>query len=192
MKSIVVKFLVMLSAVSSISLANAAEMKIASVDVRKIFNAWKYASEVDEALEQRREKLEIEINERRATINAYRMERSKILQLYKASHESISKEDKAKLDQKYLILGRDASALDENRKTFYKRARRSIDRDITAQSKLILDRISEAIQTYAEGEEYDMVIELGGHTTRNAPLFLHLDGAVDISDIIIKRLNAEK
>jgi len=38
-------------------------------------------------------------------------------------------------------------------------------------------------------EKYDMVVEMG-HTTRNLPFFLHLDGAEDITDIIIKQLNA--
>ena len=37
-----------------------------------------------------------------------------------------------------------------------------------------------------------MVIEIQGHTTRNLPFFLHLEGAVDITDAIIMRLNQSK
>lgn len=65
---------------------------------------------------------------------------------------------------------------------FNGKAKRNLDLEVSAQSKLILQRITEAVQVYALAEKYDMVIETGGHTTRNLPLFLHLDNAEDITD----------
>ena len=48
------------------------------------------------------------------------------------------------------------------------------------------------ISIYAKQQNFDMVIEIQGHTTRNLPFFLHLEGAVDITDAIIMRLNQSK
>jgi len=175
---------------STISQVHAEKMKVASVDVRKIFDQWKYAIEAEEKLEAARAALESENNERLAVINQLKMERGKMSQKYNANKGSVSTEEKAKLDNKYISLGRDAFALEQNRNDYYLKSKRIMDRDVTSTSKLILDKITEAVRAYAAKESYDMVIEMGGHTTRNVPFFMHLDGAVDITDILIKQLNA--
>ena len=63
--------------------------------------------------------------------------------------------------------------------------------EISSEAKLILDRIGQMVQAYAVENGYEMVVESAGHTTRNLPLFVHLEGAVDITDDIIKQLNDE-
>lgn len=189
MKSSAVIFLMLLSLALSIPCVHAGEMKIASVDVRKIFNEWEFATEVEGKLDEQRLAMERENNERRAVIAQYQMERNKMRQDFQVNRRSISFDEKAKLDRKFTELGRDAFALEQNRRDFYGKAKRNLDLEVSAQSKLILQRITEAVQVYALAEKYDMVIEMGGHTTRNLPLFLHLDNAEDITDIIIARLN---
>jgi len=101
----------------------------------------------------------------------------------------MSQEDKAKLDEKFLRLRREAMALEQDRRDFLAKAKRALGREVSSEAKLILDKISQAIQDYAMEKEYDMVVETGGHTSRNVPLFVHLEGAVDITDDIIKLLN---
>ncbi|BDS08996.1 hypothetical protein NT6N_40360 [Oceaniferula spumae] len=189
MKLAALSCLAMLLLGASVSRLQAAELKIATVDVREIFDKWKYATESKEKLEKAREALERENNERLAVINEYQMMRSKMHQKYHADKDSVSAEEKAKLDRQFVSLGRDAFALEENRRDFFSKAKRAHDREVSSQSKLILDRITEAVQVYALEKKYDMVIEMGGYTTRNVPLFVHLDSAQDITAVIIKRLN---
>jgi len=179
----------MLSLAASVSRIQAEEMKIASVDVRKVFKSWKFAADSEQKLEKLREALEVENNERMAVINRYQMERSRMQQDFQANKASVTDEEKAKIDKKFIDLGRDAFALEQNRRDFYGKAKRNLDREVTLQSKLILDRIAEAVQVHALAKKYDMVIEMGGHTTRSLPLFVHLDNAEDITDAIIAELN---
>lgn len=191
MKLAILSCLLMLTFAVSASKVQAEQMKIASVDVRKIFKGWKFAIESERKLEAARESLERENNERRAVINQYQMQRNKMHQEYQANKASVTPEEKAKLDREFIDLGRDSFALEQDRRDFYTKAKRNLDRDVTAQSKLILDKISEAIRAYAQAKKYDMVIEMGGHTTRNMPLFVHLDQAKDITEAVLEELNKE-
>ncbi|MBK1830970.1 OmpH family outer membrane protein [Verrucomicrobiaceae bacterium R5-34] len=184
--------LLAMTLLSAVSQLHAQQMKVASVDVRKIFDQWDFSKESEQEIEDARIALERESNERLAVINELKMERSKMRQQYQASSGSFTAEDKAAMDRKFMALGRDAFALEQDRNDFIAKAKRSLDREVTATSKLILDQITEAVQAYAEKEEYDMVIETGGHTTRNVPFFVHLEGAEDITDIIIEQLNAKE
>ncbi|MCP5535530.1 MAG: OmpH family outer membrane protein [Akkermansiaceae bacterium] len=164
-------------------------MRIASVDVRKVFNEWKYSKESQKKIEDTKESLEKENNDRLAVINEYQMERSRMHQQYKANEGTMSAEDKAKMDAKFRSLGRDAVALEQDRRDFFEKGKRQLANEISSEAKLILDQITQSIQVYALEKKYHMVIETGGHTTRNVPLFVHLEGAVDITDEIITRLN---
>lgn len=192
MKFKVVHFLVILAVVSPFALVNAAEIKVASVDVRKIFNTWEYASKVEVKMEQKRASLDREDSERRAAINKYKAERNQLVQQYRANGEDLTREEVEKLDQKYLNLSRDVDTLEENRKAFYKKRELSIARDATAQSEKILGKISKAVQAHAKSARYDMVVDVSGYTSSHTSLFMHIHQAVDITDIIIRRLNVTK
>lgn len=191
MKCIALSCLFIVSLVAPAARAQEGEMKIASVDVRKIFENWEFAAESKRELEAAREALARENNERRAAINQYQMQRSKMRQEYLANQGSITPEAKAELDRRFIGLGRDSFALEQDRRAFYAKAKRNLDRDVSARAKLILDRITEAVQAYALAKKYDMVVEMGGHTTRNMPLFVHLGQAEDITGAVLDKLNKE-
>lgn len=182
-------FLLLLAVTLAGGMARADDMRIASVDVRKIFNEWKYSIDSQKKIELAKEDLEKENNDRLAVINEYQMERNKMHQQYQANEASMSPEDRKKMDQKFKSLGRDAVALEQDRRDFFSKGKRVLSNEISSEAKLILDKITQAVQVYALEKKYHMVIETGGHTTRNIPLFVHLEGAVDITDDIIKRLN---
>lgn len=171
------------------NVARADDLTVATVDVRKIFNEWKFSIKSQEKIEQTKEGLEQENNDRLAVINQHQMERSKLHQQYKADQATMSAEDKQKMDAKFRSLGRDAMALEQDRRDFFDKGKRALANEISSEANLILDRISQTVQVYALEKKFQMVVETGGHTTRNVPLFMHIEGAVDITEDIIKRLN---
>lgn len=171
------------------NIAQADEMSMASVDVRKIFNKWKYSIDSQKKINMTKESLEKENNDRLAVINEYQMERSRMHTQFKSDVATMSDTDKKKMDVKFKSLGRDAMALEQDRRDFFEKGKRVLANEVSSEAKLILDRITQTVQVYALEKKYHMVIEMGGHTTRNVPLFVHLEGAVDITDDIIKRLN---
>ncbi len=185
MKAVLMTF-ALLALVSHAAVAGG--LKAATVDVRKIFNAWTYSVETQNRIEKAREALEKENNNRLAVINEYRMERNQMHQQYQINKATMSKEDKKKMDAKFRSLGRDALALEQDRRDFFEKGKRRLASEISSEAKLVLDQIVQAAQVYALEKKFDMVIEIGG-TTRDVPLFVHLEGAVDITDELIKRLN---
>ena len=182
-------FLLLMVAALVGNIAQADEMSMASVDVRKIFNKWKYSIDSQKKINMTKESLEKENNDRLAVINEYQMERSRMHTQFKSDVATMSDTDKKKMDVKFKSLGRDAMALEQDRRDFFEKGKRVLANEISSEAKLILDRITQTVQVYALEKKYHMVIEMGGHTTRNLPLFMHLEGAVDITDDIIKRLN---
>jgi len=179
--------LIVLALAGNISRAD--EMNIASVDIRKIFNAWDYSIASQKRITEIKDSLEKENNDRLAVISRYQMERNKLHQTYKKNQETMSEADKKAMDLKFRSLGRDALALEQDRRDFSEKEKRILANEISSQAKLILDQISQTVQVYALDKKYHMVIEMGGHTTRNVPLFVYLEGAVDITGDIIKHLN---
>lgn len=159
------------------------------MDVRRIFNAWEYSQESRAKLDKRREALERENNERRARIKQYQARQAEVRKDYLERSKSLSPEEQQELERSYKSIGRDALALEQDRRDFYMEAKRSLDREVSAEARFIIDKIKEAVQVHALEKKYDMVVESGGHTTLHVPLFLHLEGAVDLTDEIIKRLN---
>jgi Skp family chaperone for outer membrane proteins len=182
-------FLLLMVAALVGNIAQADEMSMASVDVRKIFNKWKYSIDSQKKINMTKESLEKENNDRLAVINEYQMERSRMHTQFKSDVATMSDADKKKMDIKFRSFGRDAMALEQDRRDFFEKGKRVLANEISSEAKLILDRITQTVQVYALEKKYHMVIEMGGHTTRNFPLFMHLEGAVDITDDIIKRLN---
>ncbi|MGB0992783.1 MAG: OmpH family outer membrane protein [Akkermansiaceae bacterium] len=167
-----------------------AQMRTATVDVRKIYNEWKLSKEIQAKIEKKREEVTAQNNDRMAVINQYRLDRNILIQKYQAGEASMTEEEKKKAAAKIRDLGRNASALEQDRIDFFTKVRRSLGNDISFQSRMILERISEAIQVYALEKKYDMVIETGGQTTRHVPFFMYIEGSVDITEEILTRLNS--
>ena len=165
------------------------DFQVASLDVRKIFNEWKYSIESKKKIEEKRAELEEENNNRLAVINNLQMQRTKLHQNYKQNAASMTGDQKKTMDLKFRSMGRDAMALEQDRRDFFQKGRRLINDEITSEANLILDRIVEAAQVYAKEKKFAMVVETGGQTTSNVSLFLHLEGATDITDELIKQLN---
>lgn len=175
-----------------LSVAPAEDFRIAQFDMRKVFGGWSYSVESKQKIEDKRAELEEENNARLAAINSLQMERTKMHQNYQKNKVSMSGEQKAEMDRKFRSLGRDAMALEQDRRDFFEQGRRRLASEITSEANLILDRITEEAQAYAVEKKFAMVLESGGETTSNTPFFLYLEGASDITEELVKRLNAKK
>ena len=183
-KTAIASGLTLLLLLSTAPQSDAQEMKVASLNVREVFDGWDFAEKEKKRFAKARKALEKENSKRKAVIRDYQSKQDKI---YK-SKDKLSEEERKELDRKFFNVGRDIFALKQDRRYFYAQGKLDLDKEEAAQSKRLLERISETVQVYALAEKYDMVIEEGGHTTSQLPFFLHLDDAKDITKAIIKRL----
>lgn len=184
-KTAIASGLTLLLFLSTAPQSDAQEMKVASLNVREVFDGWDFAEKEKKRFAKARKALEKENSKRKEVIRDYQSKQDKI---YK-SKDKLSEEERKELDRKFFNLGRDIVALKQDRRYFYAQSKLDLDKEEAAQSKRLLERISETVQVYALAEKYDMVIEEGGHTTSQLPFFLHLDDAKDITKAIIKRLD---
>ena len=183
-KTAIASGLTLLLFLSTAPQSDAQEMKVASLNVREVFDGWDFAEKEKKRFAKARKALEKENSKRKEVIRDYQSKQDKI---YK-SKDKLSEKERKELDRKFFNLGRDIVALKQDRRYFYAQSKLDLDKEEAAQSKRLLERISETVQVYALAEKYDMVIEEGGHTTSQLPFFLHLDDAKDITKAIIKRL----
>lgn len=181
--------LLLLSTLLSTDISRADDMRIATVDVSKIFDNWNFSIKSKEKLQKLEEFIEKENNDRRAVIQRLQMMRGRTSEKFKLNAAAMSAEDKSKMNDEYLSMGLELKTLERDRRDFLEKEKRRVFKEQASVARSILDRINQAIQAYALEKKYQMVIEMGGLSTRSVPLFLHLDGAVDISDEIISRLN---
>ncbi len=186
MKAVLTTF-ALLALVSHAAVAGG--LKIATVNVRKVFNTWTYSVEIQKRIDKTRETLEQENNDRLSVVNEYRMELNRVRQQFQLNQSTMSEEDKNKVFMELSNLQREALALEQDRRDFLRKSRRRLADEMSTEAKLILDHVMQAAQVYAREKKFDMVIEAGGSTTRGVPLFVHLEGTVDITDQLINRLN---
>lgn len=181
--------LLLLSTLLSMDTSRADDMRIATADVSKIFDNWNFSIKSKEKLQKLEELIEKENNDRLAVIQRLQVMRGRMAEKFTQNAAAMSAEDKSKMNNEYLSMGLELKALERDRRDFLENEERRVFKERISVARSILDRINEAIQVYALEKKYHMVIEAGGHSTRSVPLFLHLEGAVDISDEIISKLN---
>lgn len=187
--SVRLALLLLIPLIMATEVVHAHGMSIATVDAGKIFSHWDYTIRFEDKTEKRRKSLEDNNKERLEVIKGLAKKQHDMAVKYRDGEASMSAEEKAAMDKAFKNLGRELKALEQNRVVYMTREQDKLS-DLKAEtSKFILGRIQEEISIYAKQENFDMVIEMQGHTTRNLPFFLHLEGAVDITDTVILRLN---
>lgn len=167
-------------------------MRVATVDMRKIFDSWGESTRPAQGIKKLKQSLSKENNERLKVISQRKATIESISREATERGSQASPEEKKRMEQKFRHANLEMQALEQNRKDFLSENQRKIKNKESITARSIMRRINESIQAYATEKKYHMVIESGGYTTRNLPLFLHLEDAVDISDEIIARLNREE
>lgn len=184
-----VALLLLMTVLLTSGFSHADDMRIATVDIRKIFDKCVFSKKSELELRKISELLDKENNDRSAVIHERQLELDRISQKFKEGVAMMSAEDKTRMKDRHLRMSREVWALKRDQQEFLAQRNRKLFDEGTVVAKSILSRISEAVQVYAREKKFDMVIEIGGHSTYDTPLFLYLEGAVDISDEIIARLN---
>lgn len=190
--SFVVKFalLPLILAVLAGEVVCAHGMKIATVDVGKIFSHWDFTIRFEDEIQGLRDSLGVKNDDRVLAIKKLIEKRAAMAKQYQELKPTLSEEERSRMDSAYKKLGLELEALEQDRTDFLTRENRKISDLQSRSSKFILERIEATINAYAAEHHYDMVIEMEGKTTRNLPFFLHLEGAADITGDIITQLNA--
>jgi len=182
-------FFLLISIMLSADLVQGHDLKVASVDVGKIFNHWDFTIRFEDKIENLKKSLTVKNEGRVKVIKNLVQKQRDLSEQYQKKAGTMSSVEKAEVDASYKNIGREIKALERERVAYVKREQTKLTEMEKTTSQSILKRIHDRIKVFAKQNDYDMVIEMKGDTTQNLPFFLHLEGSVDITDTIIMQLN---
>jgi outer membrane protein len=165
-----------------------AEAKIATIDLRKVFDSYYKTKQADEILKKEADDVQ---KDRKDMVDKYKnLEADWKKLIDRANDQAISSDerDKAKLqgEKKLVELRETEQAVN--------------DYDRVAQQKLfekkklkwdaIVAEIRQVVNAKSKSAGYSLVLDVSGDTMNNTPMVLYTDGQNDVTDMILKELNA--
>ncbi|HEX4121707.1 MAG TPA: OmpH family outer membrane protein [Verrucomicrobiae bacterium] len=168
--------------------APAADLKIATVDLRKVFD--KYYKTVESTAGIKQEAADIDKRRKELVDDAKTNEDEWRKLIDKANDQAVSSEERDKskkaAEQKYGELESDKEAITE------------FDRVSTAQMHDkqqqrrddIVKEIRQVLNADAKAAGYNMVLDVSGESANMVPFLLYTNGQTDMTDALIKELNS--
>ncbi|MEM6910866.1 MAG: OmpH family outer membrane protein [Verrucomicrobiota bacterium] len=171
------------------SLQAAEDMKIGIVDMQSIFSQFYRTQEAETDVNEQRSVIKKEVDERRAR---QRELIQKAENLKKLIDEPSTTEDfrKAKF-QEYNGLLNELRALEKETQEYIVRKQRQIADSSQRTVKGIFEEISELVESVAKEDGYDLVFDKSGLSQNRIPFLLYSKDAVDFSQKIVDKLNAD-
>jgi outer membrane protein len=187
----IIKKVVLATVVSSMVLGGGvarAEMKIATVDLRKVFDNYYKTKQADEILKKEAEEVQ---KDRKDMVDKYKALEGDWRKLVdRANDQAISSEERDKAKQES----------DKKMVQLHETEQAVTDYDRVAQQKLfekkklkwdaIVTEIRGVVNAKSKTAGYNLVIDTSGDTMNNTPMVLYTDGQNDVTDTILKELNA--
>jgi len=169
--------------------ANAQRLKIATVDMERLFNEYHKTTSVQR-----------DINIERARIQKDNNLRLKDIRDIDDSLQEIREQlkDKELGDKKRQDLRQDASDLSQDgihkereRSEFLERRNRTLSEKMTKQMRAILVTIQRAVSERAKAGNYDYIFDQSGNSNQGIPFVLHARDTTDLTDSLLEELNQD-
>ncbi len=161
--------------------------KIATMDLKRVFdNYWK-TKQADATLKERAMDFE---KARKGIIEDYQKSNEEYKKLIESANDvAVSSEEKEKRKtaaEKKLIEIRD---IEDSLKKFDASSRNTIgDQQMRMREKLLTE-IKESIANSAKAGNYTLVVDTASESFNRAPIFLFWDGKSDITELVLSELN---
>jgi Skp family chaperone for outer membrane proteins len=188
MKTMIRRVLPGLMLLGLLALPAAAQPRISTIDLKKVFDNYYKRLQADAALKERRIDLE---KEYQAYVDDYKKAQTNYSNLVAASNDqSLSTEEREKrktaAESKLLEL----KSSENTMRTFQSNAQDQLETQMKRMRDTILAEIRNAINAKAKAAGYTMVIDTAAESTSLAPIVLYNNGENDITDAILNQLNA--
>lgn len=187
MKQVVLGAAVLLCTLS----VSQAQLKVAVVDLNKVFNEFYKTKQVDAELKEQVAKFR---KERDDQMNSYKALVDQIKSLEDkrrdpASSEAVKKETETKLKDKV----QEAQNREREMRDWEQTTGRLMQDQMQRNRKRILDEITAELDKSAKAQSFDLVLDRSGMTMNGTSAFAFINEKLpDISDSLIKTLNAKQ
>jgi Skp family chaperone for outer membrane proteins len=185
----ITQIIVLTVAVAGLGAATlAADQKVATFNLRKAFD--KYYKTVQSTSSLKQEAADAQKEHDQRVESGKKLEDEWRVLIDKANDQSLSAEERDKskkaAEEKYVEIENQKQARDEFDRSVGARLREKERQRRDA----IVEEIQGVVNAHAKAGGYSMVIDSSGDSANMTPVLLYSDGKDDMTDVIIKELNA--
>lgn len=179
-----------LASLAALSFAQAADLKIGTVDLQKIFDAYYKTADAKSRISESEEAYK---KDRELKLDDYQKLRSEVEKLSQdaqnpALSADVKEQKKTQFQQKVQELQnreKEVVQFDQNR-------RQEIANTMLRMRNSLVEEISVVVKDYAAKNGYTYVFDRTGQSAAQAPMIVYSTDTLDFSDEIIKVVNAGK
>ena len=165
-----------------------AQQKIATVDMRKLFDGYWKTKQAEAALNDRKAELDKEDRSFLDNLHNDRDAYQKLLD--SANDQAISADERDKRKQaaadKYAEIQNSQATIVQ----FERQAQATLAEQTQRMRGDIIDEITAAVTAKAKAAGYNMVLDLAGQSVNQTPVVLYTDGQNDLTAAVLAQLNA--
>ncbi len=190
MKNIIKKSILTLAMAASLALPGAvqAQPKIATIDLRKVFDNYYKTKQADALLKDEASDLE---KQRKGMYDDYKKRQEEFNTLNdKANDQAISADERTKnkqaAEKKYVEVRDTEQSITE----FERAARTKLAEKQRIKRDVIVTEIRGIVDAKAKTAGYSLVVDTAGESINNTPFVLYSNGENDITEAILGQLNA--
>jgi outer membrane protein len=169
--------------------AQAADLKVATIDLQKVFEDYYKTKEADARLKDQMEGFK---SERDSRLEGYRSLVDQIKSLRDALNDpSLSEDAKKEKQLKYEEKFNEARQREQELRNFEQTTAKLLQDQSGRMRKTIIDEINEVVKAFCAGK-YDLVMDKSGVTMNGTPSIMYSENLTDLTDAVVKQLNSKK
>ena len=169
--------------------ANAQRLKIATVDMERLFNEYHKTTSVQRDINIERARIQKDNNLRLKDIRDIDDSLQKIREQLK--DEELGEKKRQDLRQDASDLSQDGIHKERERSEFLERRNRTLSEKMTKQMRAILVTIQRAVSERAKAGNYDYIFDQSGNSNQGIPFVLHARDTTDLTDSLLEEINQD-
>ena len=165
-----------------------AQNRMATVDLRKVFDGYWKKRQAEAALKDRQTDME---KEDRNMVDDYKKVKDEYQGLLaSANDQAVSTEERDKRKNSAEEKLRRLKEMEESIAQYERQARTTIGEQSQRMRSNILNEIKTVVNAKAKTGGFSLVIDTAAESINNTPIFLYSNGENDITDAVLAQLNA--
>ena len=177
-----------LVALSATGLAHA-ELKLATVDIAKLFDGYYKTAETQKVINLEKAKMQKENDERMKKIQELKVKFDDLRK--KIEDPALPEKKKIDFMKSFEEVRQEATALERERLEFIERRTNALKEKANEDMRIIFNEINEVIKVSSKSDGYDYVFNKAGIDVKGVPFLLYSKDASDITEKLAAKL-AEK
>ena len=169
--------------------ANAQRLKIATVDMERLFNEYHKTTSVQRYINIERARIQKDNNLRLKDIRDIDDSLQEIREQLK--DKELGDKKRQDLRQEASDLSQDGIHKERERSEFLERRNRTLSEKMTKQMRAILVTIQRAVSERAKAGNYDYIFDQSGNSNQGIPFVLHARDTTDLTDSLLEELNQD-